>query len=151
MLQEGEKKSMWSNHWLLGLTGLTSGLAVSAGTFALVVTLRIMPRIIGMSNTADQVIRYENMIIAGGIFGNIVTVFTDLRIPLGSPFLILYGLCCGIQVGCLVMALAEIMDVFPIMFRRMNLKTGMAWVITAMAAGKAAGGIYYFYHRMGSS
>lgn len=98
---------MWSKHLLLGLTGLTSGLAVSAGTFALVVTLRIMPRIIGKSNTADQVIRYENMIIAGGIFGNIVTVFPDLRIPLGSPFVILYGLCSGIQVGCLVLALAE--------------------------------------------
>lgn len=141
---------MWIKHFFLGLVGATSGLAVAGGTFALIVTLRVMPRIIGKSNTAAHVIRYENMIIAGGIFGNIITVFTDLRIPLGSPFLILYGLCSGIQVGCLVMALAEIMDVFPIMFRRMGLKLGMEWVITAMAAGKVIGGLWYFYRHMGA-
>lgn len=140
---------MWSKHLFLGVVGLTSGLAVASGTFALIVTLRVMPRIIGKSNTAAHVIRYENMIIAGGILGNIVTVFTNLKILFGSPFLILYGLCSGIQVGCLVMALAEIMDVFPIMFRRIGLKTGMPWVITAMAAGKVIGGLWYFYQRMG--
>ncbi len=140
---------MWTKHLFLSAIGFTSGLAVASGTFALIVTLRVMPRIIGKSNTASNVLRYENMIVAGGIAGNIAAVFPDLRIPLGSPLLILYGLCSGIQVGCFVMALAEVMDVFPIMFRRMGLKIGMAWVITAMAAGKVTGGLWYFYRHMG--
>lgn len=140
---------MLIEHLLLGLLGLMSGFAVAGGTFALVVALNIVPRIIGKSNTAEQIFRYENLIIVGGIVGNVVTVYTNLKIPLGSPFLILFGLCCGIQVGCLVMALSEIMNVFPIMFRRLKLKTGLSWVISCMAVGKVAGGFWYFFQKMG--
>ena len=132
-----------------GGAGLASGLAVSAGTFALIVSLKIVPRLIGKGKSAKHILILENTIIIGGILGCIATVFPDLMIPLGSPFLILYGLFAGIQVGCLVMALAEIMNVFPIMFRRFHLKTGLSWVITSMAVGKVIGGLWYFYRQIG--
>lgn len=140
----------WAEHLFLGLTGLASGLAVAGGMFALIASISIVPRIIFESHTASQVLRYEDMIMAGGILGNIVTVFTDMRIPLGRPFLALYGLGSGIQVGCLVMALAEIMNVFPIMFRRLSLKTGMSLVIIFLAIGKTLGGLWYFWHQIGA-
>lgn len=135
---------MLIRHLFIGAVGLMSGFAVAGGTFALFIALSIVPRIIGKSSTAQQIFRYENAIMAGGVLGNIATVYTNIRIPLGSPFLILYGLCSGVQVGCLVMALSEIMNVFPIIFRRMKLKIGMSWVITAMAVGKVVGGLWYF-------
>lgn len=140
---------MLAEHFFLGAVGLTSGFAVAAGTFALVVALGVVPRIIGKSSTAAEVFCYENTIIVGGILGNIISVFTDIRIPLGSPMLILYGLGSGVHVGCLVMALAEIVDVFPIMFRRLKLKTGLQSIIVCMAIGKVIGGLWYFYQRMG--
>ena len=140
---------MLINHLFLGSIGLTIGLAVSAGTFALIVSLKIVPRLIGKGKSAKHILILENTIIIGGILGCIATVFPDLMIPLGSPFLILYGLFAGIQVGCLVMALAEIMNVFPIMFRRFHLKTGLSWVITSMAVGKVIGGLWYFYRQIG--
>ena len=140
---------MWVRHFFLGLMGLTSGFAVAGGTFALIVAISVVPRIIGMSRTAKEVLRYENMIIAGGILGNLITVFTDMSIPFGRPMLVLYGLCSGIQVGCLVMALAEIMNVFPIVFRRLKLKIGMRWVITSLAVGKVLGGLWYFFRQIG--
>lgn len=133
----------------LVMIGFTSGLAVAGGSFALIATLCIVPRIIGKSSTAAKIFHYENAIILGGIWGNVVTVYTNLKIPLGRPFLILYGLGSGIQVGCLIMALAEIMSVFPIMFRRLKLKIGMSGVITAMAFGKVFGGLWYFFHGIG--
>lgn len=132
----------------LALIGLTSGFSVAAGSFALVVALGIVPRIIGKSSTAPGIIRYENVIMAGGVLGNIVSVYDSLRIPLGRPGLVLYGLGSGVYVGCLVMALAEIVDVFPLMFRRLNLKTGLQSVIICMAAGKVIGGLWYFYSRL---
>lgn len=140
---------MLAEHFFLGLIGLGSGFAVAGGTFALIIAISVVPRIIGMSRTAEQVIRYENMIIAGGILGNIVTVFTDIPIPLGRPMLVLFGLGSGIQAGCLVMALAEIMNVFPIVFRRIKLKTGLSLVITSLAAGKVLGGLIYFFKGIG--
>lgn len=140
---------MWVRHLFLGFLGLTSGLAVAGGTFAFINAISVVPRIIGMSRTAKQVLIYENMIILGGILGNIVTVFTDLAIPFGRPMLVLFGFGSGIQVGCLVMALAEIMNVFPIMFRRLKLKIGLSCVITSLAAGKVLGGLLYFYRQFG--
>lgn len=149
MPEEGAKKTMWAEHFFLGLMGLMSGFAVAGGTFALIVAISVVPRIIGMSRTARDVLRYETMIIAGGILGNLITVFPDIPIPLGSPMLVAFGLGSGIQVGCLVMALAEIMNVFPIVFRRLQLKIGMQWVITSLAVGKALGGLWYFFRLIG--
>lgn len=141
---------MLIEHLGLGALGLICGMAVAGGTFALIVGISVVPRVVFMSKTAKEVIFYENMIMLGGIIGNIITVFTDIPIPLGSVGLILFGLGCGIQVGCLVMALAEIMNVFPIIFRRISLKIGMSYVITAMALGKVIGGLWYFYQQMGA-
>ncbi len=140
---------MWSRHFFLAFLGLSAGLAVAAGTFALIISLKIVPRIIGKGHSADHIFLFENTIILGGICGTVVTVYPNLMLPFGSPFLILYGLFSGIQVGCLVMALAEIMNVFPIMFRRCGLKTGLQWVITFMAVGKTLGGLWYFYRQIG--
>ena len=140
---------MLAKHFLLAFAGLAGGLTVAGGTFALLISLKIIPRMVGKSHAAKHVILLENMIVTGGILGTIATVYPFIRIPFGSPFLILFGLCSGIQVGNLVMALAEIMNVFPILFRRLHLKTGLQWVIVSMAVGKTIGGLWYFYRQVG--
>ena len=38
---------MWINHIFLAFVGLASGLAVAGGPFALIVSLKIIPRIVG--------------------------------------------------------------------------------------------------------
>lgn len=131
----------------LGFMGFTSGFAVAAGTFAFLIVIGVVPRMIGKSNTAAQILKYEDMIIAGGILGNLSSVYTDFsfRIPFGKIWLFLFGICSGIHVGCISVALAEILNTFPIMFRRMRLKQGLEWVIVFMALGKSAGAFYYFF------
>ena len=74
-----------------------------------------------------------------------MSLFPFLRIPgLGwlTPFL---GIAVGVFVGCQAVALAEILNVFPIMFRRMKLKKGLSLALTAMALGKVAGSLFYFF------
>ena len=139
---------MWINHVLLGLLGLLFGLSVASGSFALAVKLGIVPAMAERSNTAKHIITYENAIILGGVCGNIVSVFTQIRLPLGPVFLAVYGLGAGIFTGCMVVALAEIVNVFPIMFRRVNLKMGLSWVVITLALGKVCGALYYFINDM---
>lgn len=55
--------------------------------------------------------------------------------------LCVYGISAGIFVGSIAVALAEILNTFPITFRRMGLKVGLFWVMLAMAAGKVAGSL----------
>lgn len=136
---------MWGRHIMLGLLGLTSGLAVAGGTFAFLIAIGVIPRLVGKSNTARSVFAYETAVFLGGVFGNIISVFLDIPVPLGKPILVLFGFCAGIFVGCLAVSLAEIINTFPIVFRRFKLSTGLAWVLVFMAFGKFTGALFYFW------
>ena len=88
------------------------------------------------------------MIVLGGIFGTIMSVFTDISLPVGHWLLYVYGFCAGIFVGCIAVALAEILNTFPIIFRRFQIKEGLSWIMLFMALGKCAGAFWYFGHHM---
>lgn len=141
---------MLIKHVFLGFLGLASGFAVSAGTFAFMIVIGVVPRMIGKCNRASETLHFESAIMLGGILGNIVSVFLNLRFPLGPLFLCAYGLSAGIFVGCIAVALAEILNTFPIMFRRTGIKTGLAWAMVFMALGKSAGSFYYFFQNIAS-
>ncbi len=151
MQEEEERALMWIDHLLLGLIGLAAGSAVAAGTFAFLIMLGVIPRMIGKTKTAGQILLYENMIVLGGIGGNLLSVFLDIRLPLGVVFLYIYGICAGIFVGCIAVALAEVLKSFPIMFRRVKVNEGLNYIIFFMAAGKLAGSFWYFLHQMAAN
>lgn len=139
---------MLSEHILLGFIGLCAGLAVSAGTFAFLIVIGVIPRMIGKCNRAAETIHFENAVILGGIFGTVMSVFLQIRLPLGPLLLCAYGLSAGIFVGSIAVALAEILNTFPIVFRRTGIKTGLFWVMLSMALGKLCGSLYYFINRI---
>ena len=104
---------------------------------------------IAKCNRAENTILFENMIVLGGIFGTIMSVFTDISLPVGHWLLYVYGFCAGIFVGCIAVALAEILNTFPILFRRLYINRGLSGVMIAMALGKMAGSFYYFFFGYG--
>ena len=108
------------------------------------IVIGVIPRMIGKCNRAAETLHFENAVILGGICGNLASVFLQIRIPFGPALLCVYGISAGIFVGSIAVALAEILNTFPITFRRMGLKVGLFWVMLAMAAGKVAGSLYYF-------
>lgn len=148
MPEEEARSWMWIEHLLLGLFGLCAGAAVSAGAFAFLLMLNIVPRMVGKTRTGQEIMLYENMIILGAVFGNLITVFLGWRIPLGHIFLGLYGIGAGFFVGCMAAALAEILKAFPILFRRAKLKMGLWAVVLFMALGKSLGSLYYFFNQV---
>ena len=139
---------MLIKHILLGALALFSGIAVSAGTFAFLLVIGVIPRMLCKTSLAKQVIRIENVIILGIIFGVVSSVYM-WSFPVygwifGHMIVALYGISAGIFVGCIAAALAEILHTFPIMFRRVSLKVGLPWVMAAMAFGKLCGSLFYF-------
>jgi len=129
--------------------GLTGGLAISAGVFTFIVSIGVVPRMTGKTHTASQVFAYENSIFLGGTFGNLLSLF-PIMLPLGNTILLLFGLSAGIFTGCLAIALAEILDAFPIMFRRLKVKIGLSYFLYAMAFGKMFGSLYFFIKGIGN-
>ena len=134
---------------LLALIGTSAGTTVAGGIFALIVGLKIVPRFAEVTHTARHMMLYENCIIFGGILGNIIYVY---QVPLaaGLPGALLFGLVGGIYVGAWAMALAEIVDTFPIFGRRIGLKQGFGLLIILMALGRTVGGLIHFYYRWGA-
>lgn len=131
--------------WLiLSVIGLASGFAVSSGIFAFITMIGIVPRLAARTNTAKHVIWYERMIIWGGTLGNIWILFM-VPLPLTQILLMIYGLCAGIFVGCLVMALAEMLRVIPILVNRIQIRQGFYLIPVSIAAGKLAGTLFQYF------
>lgn len=129
------------------IASFLAGSAVSAGTFAFIIVIGIMPRILRRSKMTD-VLFLENVIIAGVIAGNLLSLWDKklFTFPylVGHLIVVVYGVCTGMFVGCMSVALAEILHTFPIIFRRTKLKIGLSAVVYAMAAGKLVGSLFYF-------
>lgn len=129
---------------ILAFLGLCSGFAVSAGVFAFITMLGIVPRLAARTHTEKRIICYENMIILGGTLGNIWFVF---QIPLHGTWILaaLYGLCSGIYVGCLAMALAELLRLLPIFVNRLQIKEGFSLIVVSLAVGKMVGTLFQYF------
>lgn len=135
---------MWYEHIVMGLAALCAGAAVAGGTFAFLIALGVIPRLIGKSNTAKQIFTYEIAVFLGGVSGNIASVFLDISIPGSRLILAIYGLCAGIFVGCIAVSLAEIINTFPIIFRKFKIQQGLTWIVFSMAMGKLIGAMAHF-------
>jgi stage V sporulation protein AB len=103
---------------------------------------------IARTKLGDFIFAVENSVILGVVTGSVVSVVDwEKAFPVawvGHFFLALYGLSSGIFVGCIAVALAEILNTFPILFRRFSIKRGLSFFMIAMALGKMCGSLYYF-------
>lgn len=125
------------------LIGFASGVVVAAGTFAFIAAIGIVPRMAQRTNTKRYIPLYEDVILLGGLFGCLMSCM-DWKLGLqGIPALV-HALLCGIFVGVLAMALAEVLNVIPILMRRVRLKKGITWFVVSFAFGKLLGSLLYF-------
>lgn len=58
------------------------------------------------------------------------------------PFFFAYGM----FVGTLIIALAEVLDVLPILDRRIRIRKGITLLVLALAFGKLAGSLCYWIY-----
>ena len=129
---------------ILILFGFASGVVVAAGTFAFIAAIGIVPRMAQGTKTKQYIRLYEDAILLGGLsgcifmFGNI-----QMHLPIWSVSII--ALLCGIFVGVLAMALAEVLNVMPILMRRAKLQKGITWFVVSFALGKLFGSLLYFF------
>lgn len=143
------------------LAGTAYGVLSSAGVFTVLVAVGLVPRFAGRTHTADKVLLYEEMVIFGTIVGCIFSVFSRYCTPaawllayfpnqvqlwnlLGKFIQLLFGFFAGTFIGCLALAIAEMLDSIPIFTRRISFRHGLGWAILSMAAGKLCGSLLYF-------
>lgn len=137
---------MWAEQAVLAIIGLSAGMAVAAGLFSFIIGLGVVSDFADRTHTGEYILLYEDSIAFGGILGTIFFVY-KISFPAGSFLPAIFGLFSGIFVGCWAMALAEILNVFPIFLRRVRLKKYVSGMILAMAIGKGLGALLFFVKR----
>ena len=128
----------------LAIIGFAGGVSVAAGKFALITALGIIPRLASRMGVAEHVYKLESATVLGGTRGSLLSVY-HFPMRIGDVGIIIFGLFAGIFVGCLSMALAEAIRVFPVLWQRINLNYGIYLLIFMMAAGKALGTLDQMY------
>lgn len=144
MLKGRKKELILLKYVFLAFIGFCAGAIIAGGLFDFIVMIGAVARIIGKTHTSHRIRLYEIFIILGGISGCLVSVY-DFKARLGSWLGILYGLFTGLFLGCLIMSLTETLDGIPIVNRRFNLAVGLQYMIMALAAGKLAGALLFFW------
>ena len=66
---------MWWKEILMAVVGLYGGLAVAGGLFALVIALGLVAEFADQTNTARHILWYEDAVAAGGILGNLISIY----------------------------------------------------------------------------
>lgn len=124
------------------LVGISFGAAVAAGLFAFITTVGVVTRLAAGTKTAKYVMLYETVAIIGVTLANGFDLF-QWAVPCGFICRTLCGLFSGVFVGCLAAALAEVVNVFPVMTRRIRLTVGLPYMVVAFALGKGFGAWYH--------
>lgn len=148
---------MWMKQILLVVIGLCCGTVASGGVFSVLAAVGLVPRFAGKTGTARFALWYEDSIILGAITGTLLSLFQGgyvigkVLFPLGlfgfllSHVLVgLYGIFSGIFVGCLAIAIAEMLNSIPIFARRVRMRHGLGICIVAVILGKMFGSIFYY-------
>lgn len=129
----------------LALIGLASGIAVSAGIFAFIMSLGVIERMADVTHTAKYIRLYETIVFLGAVSGNIFYIYR-LNIHMGVIACAVFALLSGTFTGMVAIAIAEILNSIPIMMRRINIHKGLGFIVLSIALGKMVGAFLQFLH-----
>ena len=135
---------MYCRYAVLILIGITGGFVVAAGVYAFITLIGVLTRLAVRTNTANRILLYEDLVVLGAAIGNIVLLF-EVKLPFGIVGLIIFGLFSGSFIGCLAVALEEVLQVFPVLTYRVRLKTGIPIIVLCLAIGKGLGAFYQLF------
>ena len=128
---------------LVVLIGVSGGLAVGAAFVAFVILLDIIPRLIHLSETDDYQITYQNAYILGVIVFNFF-YFSDFNLELNKVSVGILGLIMGTHTGLFSSALAEVLNIVPVLSKKFKVKDQIKILIYALLFGKVTGSLYYW-------
>ena len=139
---------MWVEQIVLGIIGFSSGAVIAGGMFSFLIGLGLISVFADRTHTGKHILMYENAIALGGILFNLFFIY-QIKIPAGSLLLALFGLFSGIFVGCWAMALADILNVFPIFIRRLKIIKTIPYIIIGLSLIQTSGSLVYLEGRSG--
>lgn len=124
--------------------GFSSGVLIGGAYVAILIFLGVIPRIL-------QLVRYRRLvlyIILGllfGVFTGTYLTFTERPMNVSPIVSLLWGSFHGIFNGMMAAALVEVLNVFPLLSKRLGLDDRLLILLTAMIGGKVLGSLFQVF------
>lgn len=121
--------------------GLAAGFTVGCWVCRFLGSFRNHSTVSSTSKSRTFIHFYENAVTAGAVFGTYLS-FQTAMISVPIPIEVLWGLLHGIFIGMLAAALTEVLNVFPILFKRIRLNRYLLTLLLAIVLGKIFGSLF---------
>lgn len=128
---------------LIAFIGLAGGLAVGAGFVAFLTVLGIIPRLTQLTKTLKYMQFYEWAVIGGALTACWLGL-QETILFLSKLIVIPIGLASGIFVGMLAAALTEVLNVLPILAKRIGVEEKIIVLLMAIVLGKISGSLFHW-------
>jgi len=128
---------------LIIVIGLGGGVVVGGALGAFITLIKLIPRLLQLTETGEYVTMYHNIFSISSFLFTFVYFF---NIDLGfSVFLAsIVGLIMGIFIGLFSSALAEVLNVIPVISKKLQIVEQVRVVIYTLAFAKVFGSLYFW-------
>ncbi|HEX7065552.1 MAG TPA: stage V sporulation protein AB [Bacillales bacterium] len=129
---------------ILIMVSFADGVIVGSGFVAFLIVLGIIPRLMQLTKTQSFVRAYEWSVISGALMGGWLGL-RGVSLDLSVFWLVPIGLACGVFIGMLAAALTEVLNVLPILAKRIGIgETKIIILLMALVLGKIVGSIFHW-------
>lgn len=112
---------------------------------AFLAVLGIIPRLVQLTKSVHYVKAYEWAVIAGALTGSWFSL-RDTVLSISSFWIIPLGLLCGVFVGMLSAALTEVLNVLPVLAKRIGVDGKIIVLLMALVLGKVLGSLFHWMY-----
>ncbi|MCF6093476.1 stage V sporulation protein AB [Microaerobacter geothermalis] len=125
---------------LLIFFGFSGGIAVGGGFVAFLTVLDVIPRLCQVTHSYHYIRWYEGAVILGALFGSLWG-FLEWTFHVWKLWTAIIGVFAGIYIGLLAAALTEVLNVLPILAKRISMQEKVLYFLMAMVFGKIFGSL----------
>ncbi len=125
--------------------GFAAGISVGAGFVAFLSALGIIPRFMQLTKTIRYIHAYEWSVVIGGIIGSWVGL-RNVTFHFSKYIMIPIGLLDGIYLGMFAAALTEVLNVLPILAKRIRMDKKIVILLMAIVFGKMFGSLFQWIY-----
>ncbi len=130
---------------LLILISFGGGIGTGTAAAAFITILQIVPRLVQLTKTNDYIKLYYWCIILGlSLFS--ITYFWEFNFHFSKYMTGVFGFIYGVFIGLLSSALAEVLNVIPILANKFKIKKKLNYMVFTLMIGKVVGSLYYWIY-----
>ncbi|MBS4539621.1 stage V sporulation protein AB [Clostridium sp. D2Q-11] len=125
---------------LLIIIGIAGGITVGTAIASFLTLLDLVPRLAQVSDSSNLIVFYERVLVSSVVLITVVEFFY-ISIFSSKLLLIPIGVLLGAFIGLLAAALAEVLNVIPVLEKRFKLGDLVHIPVLAISLGKVIGSL----------